>query len=313
MQKLPSEASLSTNLWRTAQLEDCGVSGRQLARLVKAERFVRLQKAGYVSGDYWKGLSPDQRALLRILLHDRVSSGAYPPVYSHTSAARLFGLHLWNVDARIHLTQSFRSSSTEHAPDVVRHCAPLPSGDVSLAGGLRATSLARTVVDCARTLTYRQGLIAADHSLRMGLSRTDLQQVVDRLRGYRGVGTARRVVADASVLSESPGETLMRRLVHELPVTAPEEQVLVHTAQGEHRLDAAWKNRKLALEFDGKTKYFDYAPTGDVLYQERRRERALMEQGWTFVRLEWKDLFRERETGDRILRAWHAAGRRMAA
>ena len=49
----------------------------------------------------------------------------------------------------------------------------------------------------------------------------------------------------------------------------------------------------MALEFDGKTKYFDYRPTGEVLFAERRREKALMEQGWTFIRIEWKDLFNE--------------------
>ncbi|MDP9693081.1 UNVERIFIED_ORG: hypothetical protein J2X79_000618 [Arthrobacter globiformis] len=61
--------------------------------------------------------------------------------------------------------------------------------------------------------------------------------------------------------------------------------------------------RKVALEFDGKTKYFDFRPTGEVVFEERRREKVLMEQGWIFVRVEWKDLFREQEFKYRLLRA----------
>ena len=59
----------------------------------------------------------------------------------------------------------------------------------------------------------------------------------------------------------------------------------------------------MALEFDGKTKYFDYRPTAEVLFEERRREKALTEEGWRFVRVEWKDLFREQEFKSRLLRA----------
>jgi len=59
----------------------------------------------------------------------------------------------------------------------------------------------------------------------------------------------------------------------------------------------------VALEFDGKTKYFDYKPTAEALFQERQREKALTENGWTFVRVTWADLFREHEFKSRILAA----------
>ena len=64
-------------------------------------------------------------------------------------------------------------------------------------------------------------------------------------------------------------------------------------------MDFAWKVEKVALEFDGKTKYFDYRPTAEVIFEERRREKALTEDGWLFVRVEWKDLFREQEFKNR--------------
>lgn len=113
----------------------------------------------------------------------------------------------------------------------------------------------------------------------------------------------RRALELADPRSESPGETLTRELLHRLGIEPPEPQYMVHTRLGEHRLDFAWRKRKVALEFDGKVKYFDYQPTGEVLFEERRREKALMEQGWTFIRIEWKDLFNEAEFKYRVLRA----------
>lgn len=44
------------------------------------------------------------------------------------------------------------------------------------------------------------------------------------------------------------------------------------------------------IEFDGSGKYTDYKPTEEVLLAERRRENALVEEGWLVLRLEWKHL-----------------------
>ena len=87
----------------------------------------------------------------------------------------------------------------------------------------------------------------------------------------------------------------------------PEQQVRVRTRHGDHRLDFAWRELLVALEFDGRIKYFAYAPTNEVLFEERRREKALMEDGWQFVRIEWADLFREAELRRRIATALHRA------
>ena len=127
--------------------------------------------------------------------------------------------------------------------------------------------------------------------------------MADALDGRRGIRTFRRVLAAADPRSESPGETLTRELILRCRIRPPELQLEVSSRAGHHRLDFAWKEEKVALEFDGKTKYFDYRPTAEVLFEERRREKALTEEGWRFVRVEWKDLFREQEFKSRLLRA----------
>ncbi len=152
-------------------------------------------------------------------------------------------------------------------------------------------------------LTYKQALIVVDHALRIGAHATALEQMCGSLVGRNGVSRLRRALENADARSESPGETLTRELLQRLGIELPELQVEVMSAEGRHRLDFAWRRKKLALEFDGKVKYFDYAPTGEVLYRERQREKSLTELGWRFIRIKWQDLFREQEFKVRVLRA----------
>jgi hypothetical protein len=149
----------------------------------------------------------------------------------------------------------------------------------------------------------RQSVILVDHACRLGADLEVLRSRCSELAGRNGVVALRGALELADPRSESPGESLTRELLHRLGIEPPEPQYVVHTRLGEHRLDFAWRKRKVALEFDGKAKYFDYKPAAEVLFEERRREKALMEQGWTFIRIEWKDLFNEAEFKYRVLRA----------
>ncbi|XAS71095.1 DUF559 domain-containing protein [Micrococcaceae bacterium Sec5.1] len=69
-------------------------------------------------------------------------------------------------------------------------------------------------------------------------------------------------------------------------------QLDVATPLGNYRGDFGWEQQKVILEFDGRAKYFEYAPTEEVIFEERRREKALQAQGWKVVRIEWDDLSR---------------------
>lgn len=156
----------------------------------------------------------------------------------------------------------------------------------------------------------RQSVILVDHAARMGADLFLLRQQCAALAGRNGVGSLRRALELADARSESAGESLTRELLHRLKLPAPELQYEVRTVLGLHRMDFAWPVLKVALEFDGKSKYFDYRPTQEVVYEERQREKALTEEGWTFLRIEWKHLFNEAEFKYRVLRALAAGSRR---
>lgn len=305
MDSFATDVLESASLWRTDQLLQAGLNARSVSRLVQAGKLVRLRRGCYARGSWWSGLAAAERRRQLIFAHAlgtlTTSAGGY--AYSHTSSASMRALQLWNVDDRVHLTQASCPSPISHGREVVAHTRRLSSSEVCFVEGLPCTTLERTVVDCCLMFSVRQAVILVDHASRRGADLSRLRSQCSALTGRNGVIALRKALELADPRSESAGESLTRELLHRLKIRPPELQYVVHTPVGDHRLDFAWPEHKVALEFDGKTKYFDYRPTGDVIFAERRREKALMEQGWTFIRVEWKDLFNEAEFKYRVLGA----------
>ncbi|MFK0007894.1 hypothetical protein ACIQTZ_12655 [Paenarthrobacter sp. NPDC090520] len=293
------------NLWRTSELHADGFNDRTIASLVCGGTLVRLRRGCYIRASVWNAQKPwvRSRQLIAAHAHGTLTTSERGFVYSHTSAARLHGLFLWDVNDREHITTPGTASSTSHGRDVVAHARILDSDEVAMMGGLPCTSLEKTVVDCCLMLNDKQCLVLMDHALRLGADPEKIRQACVLLRGRNGVQSLRRALDSADARSESPGETLTRELIQRLRIDLPELQVEAITPEGLHRMDFAWRKRMLALEFDGKVKYFDYAPTAEVIYKERQREKALMEIGWRFIRIKWRDLFNEHEFKTRLLRA----------
>ncbi|WP_211713370.1 type IV toxin-antitoxin system AbiEi family antitoxin domain-containing protein [Paenarthrobacter sp. GOM3] len=299
------ELPAGMDLWRTSELERLGFSARSISALVRSGALVRLRRGCYIRGSTWAAQKPATRSrqLIAAHAHGTISTSRGRLVYSHTSAARLHRLFLWDVDDRVHLTQGKPPSSVSHGRDVIPHVRTLAEDEIVVVDGLPCTALERTVADCCRMMTYEQALIVMDHALRKGADAVTLWKMCSSLAGRDGVVTLRRALENADARSESPGETLTRDLVKRLHIESPDLQVEVPTREGNYRIDLAWREKKVALEFDGKVKYFDYAPTDEVLYRERQRENALIEQGWTVIRIKWRDLYQEQAFKTRLLRA----------
>ncbi|PRB41233.1 hypothetical protein CQ020_12305 [Arthrobacter sp. MYb23] len=291
-------------MWRTDELLRFGLNSRNIKALVDSGELLRLRYGCYIRANQWKALGPRRRATERILAHAHgtltTSTGGF--VYSHLSAARLHGLFVWGVDDRVHFIHPSRPSSDRWGKDVRGHTENFTEDDVVVVQGLRVTTLERTIFDSARMLSYPKALVVMDHGLRVGAERSKLTYMAANSAGMRGIRTLRKALDNADPRSESAGETLTRELMQRLSIKPPQPQFEVQSRLGHHRMDFAWEEEKLALEFDGRTKYFDYRPTDEVIFQERRREKALTEAGWRFIRIEWKDLFQERDFKERILR-----------
>lgn len=297
----------------TAELTHAGLGPRLLAAAVRAGLLYRIRHGAYIKMADWQGKPPSERDYLRIAAHCRACDGH--AVYSHASAARLWGLYVWNSGPLVHITAPSSLSSTSSLPGVRVHRRILRHGQSvrmyhRRLGSVRLTSLEQTIVDCARTTSFVTAVILGDSGLHRGASLAAMHGMLDDLAGHRGVRAARKVLAALNLGSESAGESRLRLVVADMDVPQPELQVRVQAAGSSYRLDAAWRDIKLALEFDGKTKYFDYKRTDQAIFEERQRERELMEAGWTFLRVEWQDLENPELLERRILAAMATARRR---
>lgn len=205
---------------------------------------------------------------------------------SHTAAAVLWGLPRVGDD-RPHVIQHTRPSVCV-ADDVVRHVHPLDDGEHDAVAGLRATSLLRTVLDCATWCRGADALAVMDAALRAGMTQDDLRRALGGLVGRRGVRHARELVLLADDGAESPGESFSRAAVLAIGLPPPSTQVAVDTADGRVWGDLGWDEWRLLLEYDGALKYGGDGV--DALLREKRREDLVRERGWHVVRLTAEDL-----------------------
>ncbi|WP_162182029.1 hypothetical protein [Arthrobacter sp. PAMC 25486] len=264
----------------------------------------------------WRQSKPWEREKLRLYAHVLTVPGE--PVYSHFSAARLHGLFIWNCSALVHITAPAPASGASSAKDVKSHHDVLDDAELeplTLQNGsnVLATTLERTVVDCARVGGFAEAVIIGDHALASGARLDVMWDMVNSSTGRRGVRRARRVLRSLDGHSESPGESRTRLIIATMKIDQPQLQRELLAGDKLYRPDFVWEKQRLIVEFDGDIKYFSYRRTAEVILEERKRERRLMEAGWRFVRLEWKDLAHPGEVQRRILTVYNAPFMALAA
>lgn len=224
------------------------------------------------------------------------------------SAALIWGCDAVGLGGQVHLVQRHTQQRGAH-PQVRRHSDTLDRSEIAVVDGYPVTTLARTVVDCARLLSARQALVIADSALRRGLSPDDMAVALARGSGARGIRQARTLLPLADPAAESPGESLLRLIVLQGGLPTPELQILVTTHLGRKYVDLGWSDLKVAVEFDGRVKYDSPEGGADAaFYAEKRRQDALEELGWLVVRVMWEDLQRPDAL---IARLWAALRRQQ--
>ncbi|WP_406249952.1 hypothetical protein ACI7YT_07605 [Microbacterium sp. M] len=302
-----------------AEVLATGVAERQLQLLVQAGVWKRVHRGQYVRGDEWSTLWPEGQQLVRVLAFAR-SSPARGPVFTHISAAVLWGLPLYMVlDAYVHiLIAGVRHA--RRARGVMRHALIVGDDDIVEINGLLCTSLARTVFDLARTMSPEAAVSAGDAAQRQfavtghTLDTDRAEQWRDQLRTLttstaRGVRKARWLAEFADGRAQLPGESVSRYRLHQLGFRDVELQVPVSGANGdEYFLDFGFRRSRKFGEFDGEGKYLEpelrSAPTAEdtVLAEKRREDDVRGVTGWGLGR--W---------GHAHIDTAHTLGRRLAA
>lgn len=167
---------------------------------------------------------------------------------------------------------------------VIVHSDQLLPGESRLVRGLPATTSARTAFDIGR----RHHFIAAVQRIDALMNTTDVnvvdvQAVMLRHRGSRGITRLRKVLEYVDSGSESPYESLTRITLISNGFPRPQTQIRVPDEDGfvMARIDMGWPEWRVGVEFDGAQHWTDPAQrTRDV-----ERYARLPELGWNVVRV----------------------------
>lgn len=290
---------LPLDIYRASTLREAGRTGASLRRLAASEgpdRLVRVAPNAFVRGTDWDAAGPRQRYVTRVF--GRLGRRSVAAVGSHASAAAVHGLPWlggWPepVHATVPKTQ-YRSSSDS----LVLHTRPIRAEHVVSHGGLRFTTIARTVADVALAGDVRQAVVLADAALRLGVRHGSMTEALDGLPHHRGRAQALIALELADRRSGSVAESLARVVFRELGLPAPvlQQPFVV----GGHRFDVDFwfPEQGVVIEIDGRAKYTQdrylagRAPH-EVFVHEKRRHEALLTVPAvrTIIRLEWRDLW----------------------
>jgi hypothetical protein len=150
------------------------------------------------------------------------------------------------------------------------------------------TTPARTVVDLARTMPFKAGVVTADSALYRGLTaKADLLSAIDVMARWPGVDKARAIVDFADGRAESAFESVARVAFDNWGLPPPELQVFVG-GDGEviARVDFYWREHATIAEADGALKYED----PDRAREQLERDARLRAAGFEVVHFTWRDL-----------------------
>jgi Protein of unknown function (DUF559) len=155
----------------------------------------------------------------------------------------------------------------------------LPPTHVTALDGITITVPARTWIDCAPLVSYADVVAMGDTILRSGLAtRAELSAMVSWGRGRRGIRAARRALPVLDPGAESPPESWVRALLMDDGIPRPTCNLEVSVDGWTFRLDLAWPDRKVAVEYDGEE---HHGP--DRARHDRWRRALLRQAGWTVI------------------------------
>ena len=173
--------------------------------------------------------------------------------------------------------------------------------------GMRVTNPARTAFDLGRHIKARVTAVQRLDALANAtdVKHADIEALIAAHPGARGLPRLRKVLPLIDGGAESPQETLARLVLIDRGLPRPKTQFRVFDEYGQFvaRLDMAYDDVKVGIEYDGKQHWDDPAVRqGDIEKQFR-----LHELGWLIIRVS-RDLLRYRRAVyvGRVADALHA-------
>ncbi|CAH0155066.1 hypothetical protein SRABI76_00890 [Microbacterium oxydans] len=208
------------------------------------------------------------------------------------TAAALWGLPLSRiVEADAWARPSIgvpRHATRVRRADVFGHRLAIEDDDVQFVRGMPCLSPARTWIDVSRTLPI-SGLLAVTDALisrrRPLATIVELEKMQQRYSGGRGALARERALQLADDRAESPRESMVRLILIDAGLAAPECNVEIWD---EHRfvarVDMLYRDRKLIIEYDG-----DHHRDPDRWSRDQMRRAELEALGYRYTTVTRRD------------------------
>lgn len=223
------------------------------------------------------------------------------------SAAAMHGSK-W-IDNR--LPAELNQRSQHKTKGLVLHCETLSVDEITTIRGIPVTTAARTTFDLGRRYGETLAVIRVDALMQAtDLNLADVETLIDRHSGLRGLVQLRKVLELADGGAESPQETRTRLVLTKAGLRPPCTQIDVFDGYGEHigRIDMGFPDWKVGVEYDGEQHWTNAA----IRARDIDRQADLEAMGWRIVRVS-ADMLRYRPyvVVERVRAALLDAGRRI--
>ncbi|KRF17193.1 hypothetical protein ASG90_07745 [Nocardioides sp. Soil797] len=287
-----------------------GLDQKTITRLARDGTFHRVRHGAYTFGDIWRVSTPEQRH--RITARAVLRTARSEALLSHVSAALEYAVPIWGMPLdEVHTTRRDGHAGRREA-GIRHHQGLLVPGDLHELDGIPLTSATRTAVDLTTVADAEHALVPINAMLHQGLMTVEAFLTrLEKAEHWPDTLSAHVVKRLLNPKCESPGESRTDYICWASGLPRPEAQVEIRDDQGRlvARVDFAWPDRGVFLEFDGRVKYQKLLrpgedPTDVVIREKRREERVCEVTGWRCIRITWSDLADPDRLAARIRAMW---------
>ncbi len=263
------------------QLLAAGLSPGLIQARVAARRLLPVHRGVYQVGPL---TPPRQKEMAAALV------GGRGGVVSHRSAASLWEILPGRSNAtRVDITVP--GADRGRRPGIRPHRVHrLEPDEVAIVDGVPVTTPARTVLDLAGVVSFRemeQALARAER--RDLLTREELESLLDRYPKRAGSQRIRALLRAETgpAFTRSEAEERFLTLVRKARLPEPETNVVV----AGYELDFLWCRQRLAAEIDG----YAFHSSKRTFERDRRRDVDLAARGIQVLRMTWRQIVKEPE------------------
>ncbi|ANH39870.1 hypothetical protein I601_3464 [Nocardioides dokdonensis FR1436] len=273
-----------------------GIHDNAIARLVRAGELVRMRHGVYAVAQQWNQATARERHVM--LSRGVVRLYGQDVALSHVSAALVYGAPDHGLPlTHVHLTDLAGAGERTQA-SVRHHRGGCRVDELSRRGECWITAPTRTALDTAAIVDRDAAVCVLDWFFQQGLSSPEeCQYQLDARSVWSDHLDLALKLGYARVGSDSVAETLARLAFLDAGLPEPELQLEVRDQRGWliGRVDFAWPEHRLIVEFDGRQKYHSMRRPGEsieemVLREKQREDRIREATGWTVIRITWADL-----------------------